>query len=127
MTAQSRPAESKIEPEFAGQKRSEIQGWRTQFDNLPEDATPVQVIIGLDFGTAFTKVVLHGAGYKFGVPLNDNARGADRFLLPTRLYEDSTGNLSVAEPKDCQQTHDDRKMKIIDGELDDDARNNIVV
>jgi len=127
MTAQSRPAESKIEPEFADQKRSEIRGWRTQFDNLPEDAKPVQVIIGLDFGTAFTKVVLQGAGHKFGVPLNDNTHGADRFLLPTRLYEDSTGNLSVAEPKDCQKTHDDLKMKILDGDLDDDARNHIVV
>jgi len=76
---------------------------------------------------ALTKVVLHGAGYKFGVPLNDNARGADRFLLPTRLYEDSTGNLSVAKPKDCQKTHDDLKMKILDGDMDDDASNHILV
>lgn len=87
----------------------------------------VQIIVGLDFGTAFTKVVLHGAGYKFGVPLNDNAHGTDRFLLPTRLYEDSTGNFSVKKPKDCRKTHTDLKMKILDDNLDSDIRRQIVI
>lgn len=85
----------------------------------------VQMVVGLDFGTAFTKVVLHGAGYKFGVPLNDDAHGADQFLLPTRLYEDSTGNLSIRRPQNCHKTHADLKMKILDGNLDDGARKHI--
>lgn len=85
----------------------------------------VQIIVGLDFGTAFTKVVLHGAGYKFGVPLNDNAHGADQFLLPTRIYEDSTGNLFIEKPKNCHKTHTDLKMKILDRNLDDGARKRI--
>lgn len=87
----------------------------------------VEIVIGLDFGTAFTKVVLHGAGYKFGVPLNDNARGIDRFILPTCLHEDSIGNLSVKKPKDCQKTHADLKMKILDDSLDNDIRRHIII
>jgi len=87
----------------------------------------VQIIIGFDFGTAFTKVVLHGAGYKFAVPLNDDAQGTEGFLLPTCLYESSTGNLSVKKPKDCQKIHTDLKMKILDGNLDNDTKRRIII
>lgn len=87
----------------------------------------VQIVVGLDFGTAFTKVVLRGAGQQFGVPLNDNAHGTNRFLLPTRLYEDSTGNLSVADSKYRQKVHTHLKMKILEDNLDDETRKHIVV
>lgn len=65
----------------------------------------LQVVIGLDFGTAFTKVVIGVRGRKYGVPLNSDERGADKYLLPTPL------NL---------------KMRILDGGLDQNVRERIV-
>jgi len=42
-----------------------------------------ETIIGFDFGTAFTKVVIGVVGQKYGVPLNAGGQGTDKYLLPT--------------------------------------------
>ena len=91
-----------------------IEEWQTQFNGLPENANSVQVTIGFDFGTAFTKVVIDAAGQKYGVPLNDDKQGTDKYLLPTCLYEDLNGNFSIAQPKNWRSSHVDLKMRILD-------------
>ena len=105
---------------------SVIEGWATQYSGLSESADSIRVIIGLDFGTAFTKVVIHGAGQKYAVPLNDDGKGIDKFLLPTCLYEDFAGALAVTPPDKFMKTHTDIKMRILDDNLDDNARKHIV-
>lgn len=114
--------------------KRKIQQWiglqpraKPQVESLSGNAGRHQVIIGFDFGAAFTKVVISVAGQKYGVPLNGNKPGVDRYLLPTRLYEDSSGNYTVYQPTDFVSSHTDLKMRILDDNLDDDARKLIVI
>lgn len=108
--------------------KPKIHEQKTQFEGLPESANRIQVIIGLDFGTSFTKVVIGVKGQKYGVPLNDNKRGTDKYLLPTRIYEGSSGNYSVDQLADCVSSHTDLKMRILNHthKLDGHTRNRIV-
>ena len=117
---------NKITTKFATNEKTKIQGWQTQFDDIPKNAKSTQVIIGVDFGTAFTKVVISGAGQKYGIPLNDGAQGSEKYLLPTVLYEDSLGNYTVNQPTNCLKTHVDLKMRILDNNLDEEAKNRII-
>ena len=110
-------------------KDAKIQQWQTQFDDVADNADRTEIIIGFDFGTAFSKVVISGVGQKYGVPLNDNKQGIDKYLLPTRLYEDSTGNYLLDKPVDCVSPHiehTDLKMRILDNKLDDDTKKRII-
>ncbi len=108
--------------EHVVREKTKIQGWQTQFDDVPRNAKPVQVIIGLDFGTAFTKVTISGKGQRYGVPLNENKQGIDKYLLPTRIYEDSTGQFAVARTDNRFLPHVNLKMRILDNNLDSDTR-----
>ncbi len=59
----------------------------TQFDNATS-GRPVDIVVGLDFGTAFTKVVIRSP-WEFGnrayaVPLS-GARSSGRYLLPSQI------------------------------------------
>ena len=107
-------------------RKAKIKECLTQFADIPDGARKVRVIIGLDFGTAFTKVVIEAKEYKYGVPLNDKKRGADQYLLPTRLYKDSSSNYSVDQLADCVSSHTDLKMRILDNTLDKETRNRII-
>lgn len=62
-------------------------------------------VIGFDFGTAFTKVVIGVAGQKYGVPLHDGAQGSDKYLLPTPA---------------------DLKLRIIQDDLDSATRERVI-
>jgi hypothetical protein len=57
------------------------------------------VVIGLDFGTSSSKVVLNNnsAGKSFAIPFDDNGHPSNRYLLPTRPYFDPQGKLRIAE------------------------------
>lgn len=109
------------------QKQEKIEGWQTQFNGISRDAKGTEVVIGLDFGTAFTKVVISTQGQKYGVPLNDNGHGTDKYLLATRLFEDAYGGLTVTPPEKCRRHHVGFKMKILDGTLDSKTRDRIIV
>jgi len=59
-----------------------------------------EVTIGLDFGTSATKVVIGDSSLQkaFAVPFCD-AAGVDAYLLPTRLFEQSTSSLFHGETR----------------------------
>lgn len=104
------------------------QYWQTQLAGVSKNTRPILTIIGLDFGTAFTKVVVHLpiAQEHYAIPLNDSEKGLNQYLLPTSLYQNSVGTLSVSKPEDCQRMYTDFKMRILDGTLDAQTRGHIV-
>jgi len=58
---------------------------RTQFSEPPPKGRPLQLIIGLDFGTAFTKVVIGEQRVRYAVPFAPYAPKSNPYLLPSAL------------------------------------------
>ncbi|MGL4580110.1 MAG: hypothetical protein ACRCVP_14585 [Shewanella xiamenensis] len=65
------------------------------------------LVIGLDFGTAFTKVVVGDITYAYAIPF-----GKYGYLLPSQLYIDKNGN-STLEKIDVVETLNNLKLSII--------------
>lgn len=72
-----------------------------------------EVVIGLDFGTSCTKVVVSDrtVGQSFAVPFL-NAVGIQGYLLPSRLYESILGYALEAQTGTCQ-VHGDLKLALL--------------
>ncbi|MGI9310873.1 MAG: hypothetical protein ACR2P7_04970 [bacterium] len=94
--------------------------------NKTPEKKKTQVVIGLDFGTAFTKVVISGEGQKYAIPFNGGKEGVEKYLLPTRIYEDSSGNYTIDKPKHFSNVHTDLKMRILNDNLDADTKKRII-
>ncbi len=80
----------------------------------PEDR-PLQVVIGLDFGTSFTKVILGESRARYPVPFDAHSSNDSPFLLPSCLYmlDDSDECVmgTVAQDGKC---YDNLKMPLIE-------------
>lgn len=73
--------------EHAELRPSACSGIKSQLSDDPDNAT--DLIIGLDFGTSATKVVVRDAFAATGVfpvPLNQGRPGIDGYLLPSRVF-----------------------------------------
>lgn len=79
------------------------------FHGIPENAHQfglndgsqiLDVVIGLDFGTSSTKVVVHAPNYAgnpaFAIPFGQFAHDSLDYLLPTRLAVNSNGSCSLS-------------------------------
>jgi hypothetical protein len=76
-------------------------GTERQLTETPEDET--DLVIGLDFGTSATKVVirdLFSAMGVFPVPLNGNLPGIEGYLLPSRVFR--TGDVYSLTGGECR-------------------------
>jgi len=60
------------------------------------------IVIGLDFGTSSSKVVLHNrsANVAFAIPFGSDGHPSNRFLLPTRPYFNRDGKLCLSSIND---------------------------
>lgn len=90
---------------------------RTQFESAIGNNL-LEIRIGLDFGTAFSKVVLGTPLGARAVPLSEGLDATNVYLLPGVLSIENSGECHLGMVDGC--THvDDLKMKIIDsaGEL----------
>lgn len=83
-----------------------------------------QLIIGLDFGTAFTKVVIGESREAYAVHFSKHGSDENPYLLPGVMYASSTGEcqLKPTSPKDNIIT--DMKMRLLRGKpsIDDSAK-----
>lgn len=76
---------------------------------------PVRVIIGMDVGTSFSKVVIQFAHRHLAVPFDDDCTSVDsRFLVPTALSEMDDGRCLLGPRQDASRVHRDIKMPLID-------------
>lgn len=88
--------------------------WQTQFSN-ETFAERRQVIIGLDFGTAFTKVVIGDVARAYAVPFSCHNTEDNPFLLPGVFSEEACGKISLgAHPG--TRVYDNLKMPLLDGD-----------
>lgn len=94
-------------------------GVTTQFEGTDSSSPRRQLVVGLDFGTEFTKVVIGAADFKFAVPLCGVGDTVNDYLLPTRFWSDAEGICSLDFPigQEAQQ-HTDLKMPFIEEDFD---------
>lgn len=115
---------------------SDVASW-TRRDRVGEDESETQfrterrtddvidLVMGFDFGTSCSKVVVRS-------PFMLRSRavlvpwcgrdGTSTYLLPTVLYESRRGELDLALLKDGDLPHTDIKIQLLDRPSDDDAR-----
>lgn len=74
----------------------------------------VRVLVGLDVGTAYTKVVAKvGASDRYAVSFDKAVDCSDRFLLPAVLSIDVEGAAWLGEIEGCILRFDDLKFRVI--------------
>lgn len=107
--------------------RRNTAGWlltdRTQFDERKQHGRIQQLVIGLDFGTAFTKVVIGEQLVRYAVPFAPFLHKDNRYLLPSGLSV-------VGDTKVCllgfaagvDHWVDDLKMRLIQRDFSVESR-----
>jgi hypothetical protein len=89
---------------------------KDQFNSIPGNADPCDVIIGLDFGTACTKVVMrtpdHFGNACFVVPFGKFGHTTNEYLLPTHLSLAS--NHYTLPASGSTGDYSDLKMRLIE-------------
>lgn len=83
----------------------------------------VQLVIGLDFGTTYTKVVVGEERAKYAVDFGDLAeRDCNGYLLPSVFSEIGEGGECVLGRKQRGSVYEHLKMKLIEGRLGDETQ-----
>lgn len=62
-----------------------------------------EIVIGFDFGTSSSKVVIRDSGRKtaYAVPFNSLACSGNSYLIPTRLFINEDGCISLSDGEHC--------------------------
>lgn len=111
----SRKDEGVISSSKLGSGKPVIEGCHTQFPGLSSDAQRKQLIIGLDFGTAFTKVVIGEDRIRYAVPWRSPINSVEDYLLPGKFHVDSDGMCSL---DGNGQEKNELKMRLLTGATD---------
>lgn len=87
-------------------------GRRTQFDGT-EHADTLDLVIGLDFGTAFTKVIIGESRARYAVPFEQRVAIPNPYLLPGVLTIAADGECHLGEVADAQAYYSDLKFSLL--------------
>jgi hypothetical protein len=79
-------------------------GVETQFRNNRSDLPHKQLIVGLDFGTAFTKVVVGEERARFTVPFKEEETSIDDYLLASTFWVSPEGVCTLDRKHKDQRT-----------------------
>lgn len=78
---------------------------------------PTRVIVGFDFGTSCSKVVIQSpyAHARRAVPIDfeDLGHSSSSYLLPCVLHRDASGSFSLRRTAQCAETRTDLKLRLI--------------
>lgn len=88
---------------------------RVQLPNGRDRRSKMQLIIGLDFGTSFSKVVLGESRVRYAVPMQGHENGVKRYTVPVSLIVDGNGQCRVGEPEQGDRVFEDLKMEFLQG------------
>ncbi len=81
--------------------------------NSEEDS--IRLVIGLDFGTCFTKVVIGEDRVRYAIPFNGLTSAENPYLLPSRLYVRARTNVcELSTESQHDDLYDNLKMPLID-------------
>lgn len=94
-------------------------GADTQFHGIDSSAPHKQLVIGLDFGTAFTKVVVGEERLHITIPLRGEGKKIGDYLLPTVYWVGGDGICALDSPLGSQYL--DLKMALLEGDYSDDT------
>ena len=89
-------------------------GHRTQLHDGSDNLPRIQLILGIDFGTAFTKIVIAETRVRYAVPVGE-INGYSGFCLPCALYSDSKGNILFKSSSRYKTKLSNLKMPLIEG------------
>lgn len=106
-------------------KAPSASGIATQFEDIDTLSPHKQLVIGLDFGTAFTKIVVGEERFKLAIPLRGVGDMTSDYLLPTVFWSSSEGECSIDSP--AGDAHTDLKMSLIGNDLSKAALRNAAV
>jgi len=90
-------------------------GTKCQFDDSLKTAPERQLVIGLDFGTAFTKVVIGNSGIHYIVPFN--IEGVKASLLPGIVSILKNGSCVLGKHPQSIEIETDLKIALLDNKL----------
>ena len=84
---------------------------------------PIQLVIGLDFGTSFTKAIVGEARVRYPVPFDGCAIGENALLLPSALCVLTGADRCTlgANGRDCS-LYDNLKMPLIQRNFSDQVQ-----
>lgn len=74
--------------------------------------------MGLDFGTAFTKVIVGDNTTHYAIPFDTVAEGLNPYLLPCVLSVDDEGYYRAGDIENPSEQFSNLKMQLLDGEAD---------
>ena len=94
-------------------------GSKTQFEGLTDAAQHQQLVIGLDFGTSFTKVVVGEQRIKFAAPIGLSGNGTSAYLLPTEIWRKPNGSCSLKKSNNASRKSN-LKIKILENDWTDE-------
>jgi len=110
----------------SNQAAEPLTGDLTQFPGTKPSAPKQQIIIGLDFGTAFTKVVISEVRISHAVPFMSDKYG-NPYLLLSALKVNSNGECSFGhDARSSGQLVTNLKMKLLQGCASKDDLVNII-
>lgn len=92
-------------------------------DNKPKRA----IFVGLDFGTAFTKVVIAGTSDSYAIKLRPHLRGIDAYLQPCLLGIDANGHFHLVDKVTDAAVMHNLKLALIEDPLSIEARSNAAI
>ena len=89
----------------------------TQFPGAHEKLPWQQFIVGLDFGTAFTKIVISESRIRYAIPVG-LLNGDTGFCLPCAVYVGPEGQVSLRKEGSCTKKKTNLKMPLIEETYD---------
>ena len=96
-----------------------------QFQRRQKKLQRQQLVIGFDFGTAFTKVIIGESRRRYVVPFN-TTDGSPSVCAPCIFYIDNEGYGSLSPTGACDK-RDNLKMPLIEGNSEPSQRAEIIV
>ena len=87
------------------------EGSRTQLPTYIQSAGAIDVFIGLDFGTSYTKAAVGLKDQIFAVDWNGVSGGADRYLLPSEYSIMADGSCQIGQAPDVPVDHVRQHLK----------------
>lgn len=88
-----------------------------------ESNRPIQLVIGLDFGTSFSKVVVGEGRIRYAVPFDEFGASENRYLLPSALCVLSfNGECLLGTGRQDCSVYDNLKMPLIERKFSEDVQ-----
>ena len=88
----------------------------TQYPGVSSQYRKQQLVIGLDFGTAFTKVVIGETRVGYAVPFMPYADGRNRYLLPDVFTVEKNGECVLGDGSEPAERFSRLKMRLLEGD-----------